>query len=154
MPHNLPYTLYKWWKCWRSATKDFIATTHSPPQAPPPVPSFTAPKFAPALFVWQSQCRSTFLWSPGPSLPPVPPSRPTLRVSSLLYGTSCSCPFTMDARASANSSPPSLWASRMKSDNCNWQESRGNAPFNQHSCWIKLHTLCVCLSPSLGISEG
>lgn len=72
-------------------------------------------------------------------------------VSVLLYGTSCSCPFTADTPASASGRGG---AARMKSDNCNWQESRGNAPFNQHSCWIKLHTLCVCLSPSLGISEG
>lgn len=53
------------------------------------------------LFVWQRQRRSKFPQSPWPSLPPCSP-----HVSSLLYGTSCSCPFTMDTQASANGSPP------------------------------------------------
>lgn len=49
------------------------------------------------LFVWRHQSKSKFPQSsPAPFTSGLPP-----HVSSLLYGTSCNCPFTMDTESSA-----------------------------------------------------
>lgn len=140
--------------CSYTKKKDCVILSHEVRHHPPPLRFPTAPPWnLDALFVWQRQCRSKFPQSPHPSLPTGPPSPCQfatvwdIQQLPLQYGHWGSSQWPP-------SPPLSLWASRMKSRNCNWQESRGNAPFNQHSCWIKLHTLCVCRSPSLGISEG